>query len=299
MFKFEREQRTFEISGVKIGGQPGEVPTVLVGSIFYRGHKIVEDEKRGTFDRARAEELIVRQEDFSDKTGNPCMLDVVGMTPQALNGYLEFVSSVTDAPMLMDGGTASNNAECLENAKEVGLLGRIVYNSLSLQCKAAEIDKIKEVGLESAVLLTLNMKDFTSRGKMTAARELVSLAEGAGIKKPLIDTCVLDIPTLGQACRAIFDLKTEFGLPAGCGAHNAISMWRGLKKKMGTQAIKPSLASACVMTAAVGADFVLYGPIEEAEFVFPVIAMADAAYGKVVTERGLKLDRGHPIYRIA
>ena len=299
MFKFEREQRTFEISGVKIGGQPGEVPTVLVGSIFYQGHKIIEDEKKGTFDRAKAEELINRQDEFSDRTGNPCMLDVVGITPEALKGYLDFVSGVTDAPMLMDGGTASNNIECLEHAREVGLLDRIIYNSLSPHYKAAEIDKIREVGLESVVLLTMNMKDFTSRGKMTAARQLIDLANSSGIKKPIIDTCVLDIPTLGQACRAIFDLKTEFGLPAGCGAHNAISMWRGLKTKMGRQAVKPSLASACVLTVAVGADFVLYGPVDDAEFVFPAVAMADAAYGKAVTERGVKLDRGHPIYRIA
>jgi tetrahydromethanopterin S-methyltransferase subunit H len=27
MFKFEKEQKVFDIAGVKVGGQPGEYPT--------------------------------------------------------------------------------------------------------------------------------------------------------------------------------------------------------------------------------------------------------------------------------
>ena len=51
MFKFEREQQIFNIAGVKVGGQPGQLPTVLIGSIFYHGHRIVVDQKRGDFDK--------------------------------------------------------------------------------------------------------------------------------------------------------------------------------------------------------------------------------------------------------
>ncbi|MEM5818410.1 MAG: tetrahydromethanopterin S-methyltransferase subunit H, partial [Desulfitobacterium hafniense] len=43
MFKFTAQQHVYDINGVKVGGQPGEYPTVLIGSIFYRGHKIVSD----------------------------------------------------------------------------------------------------------------------------------------------------------------------------------------------------------------------------------------------------------------
>ena len=65
MFIFDKEQKTFEISGIKIGGQPGDIPTVLIGSIFYQGHKIVKDEKKGIFNREKAENLINRQDEFS------------------------------------------------------------------------------------------------------------------------------------------------------------------------------------------------------------------------------------------
>ena len=96
------EQKRFEISGVRVGGIPGERATVLVGSIFYHGHKVVKDDRKGDFDRGLAEELINRQEEFSDKTGNPCMLDVVGSTPEALNKFLDFTAGITDIPLLME-----------------------------------------------------------------------------------------------------------------------------------------------------------------------------------------------------
>lgn len=299
MFNFEKEQKTYEISGVKIGGQPGEIPTVLIGSIFYQGHKIVKDEKKGIFDKEKAEELINRQDEFSEKTGNPCMLDVVGVTSEALERYLYFVTGVTEAPILLDGGVASNNIKGLEYAKEVGMLDRIVYNSLTPHYKETEIKKIKEVDLESAILLTLNMRDFTVKGRIATARELIKLVNTVGITKPLIDTCVLDIPTLGQACQTIVKLKGEFGLPVGCGAHNAVSTWRGLLTKMGEKAVKPCLASSSVIPVAVGSDFVLYGPIKEAEVVFPAVAMTDAAWGRLSAERGNRPNRNHPMYKIA
>lgn len=46
MFRFDKEQIVLDIAGVKIGGQPGEYPTVLAGTIFYGGHSIIEDEKK-------------------------------------------------------------------------------------------------------------------------------------------------------------------------------------------------------------------------------------------------------------
>lgn len=35
MFKFQKEQEIANIAGIKVGGQPGELPTVLAGTIFF------------------------------------------------------------------------------------------------------------------------------------------------------------------------------------------------------------------------------------------------------------------------
>ncbi|MEM2755960.1 MAG: hypothetical protein QXM89_01215 [Candidatus Bathyarchaeia archaeon] len=37
MFKFEKTQSIFEIGKVKVGGQPGELPTVLIWKHVLRG----------------------------------------------------------------------------------------------------------------------------------------------------------------------------------------------------------------------------------------------------------------------
>ena len=37
MFSFTKDQVVFDISGIKIGGQPGKHPTVLFGGLFFKG----------------------------------------------------------------------------------------------------------------------------------------------------------------------------------------------------------------------------------------------------------------------
>ena len=69
MFRFKREQRMINLAGVRMGGQPGELASVLCGTIFYQGQRIVEDEERGIFDRAAAEKLVARQGELSEETG--------------------------------------------------------------------------------------------------------------------------------------------------------------------------------------------------------------------------------------
>lgn len=299
MWTFKAEQKKLRIGEMSVGGLPGERPTVLIGSIFYHGHKILINENTGDFDRKRAEELINRQEEFSEKTGNPHMLDVVAATPEAMRKFLDFVPSVTKAPILMDGVSANVRVASLEYVKESGLADRVVYNSITPEYKQEELEKIKEAKVKSAILLAFNMKEFTSKGRVKAIEMLLPKAYEAGIEKPLIDTCVIDIPSLGIACRALFDLKDNLGLPVGCGAHNAVSSWAGLKKKMGKQATHPCMATASAIPVAVGADFVLYGPVESADYMFPAMAMVDAAYGQLSIEQGRKLSRSHPIFKIA
>jgi len=213
MWKFRVEQKRFEIGTAKIGGLPGEHPTVLIGSIFYREQKILKNEMTGDFDCEKAEELIKVQEEFSEKTGNPHMLDVVASTPEAMKKFLDFISGVTDAPILLDGITANVRIAALEYAKEHALKNEIVYNSITPEYKQEEIEKIKETGIKSAILLAYNIREFTSEGRIKAIRALLPVAYQAGIKNPLIDTCVLDIPSLGMACRALFELKMSLDCP--------------------------------------------------------------------------------------
>lgn len=303
MFAFEKEQKVFEIAGVKIGGQPGAYPTVLIGSIFYDKHKIVTDARRGLFDEAEAENLINRQEEMSDQTGNPHILDVVGSTSEALVKYIEFVSRVTQSPFLVDSPHSDVRLHAIKHCVEVGLQERAIYNSLDENVKTDEVDALKDIGVDAAVVLAFNSSDPRVAGRMkilsgsSERKGLIKVAEEAGIEKLLVDTAVLDAPSIGTSARTIYMVKSEFGLPSGCAPSNAMYAWKTLNQ-LGPHAVTTCRAAAHAFLPVLGADFVLYGPIRYAEMVFPACAMIDAFVGYDSRWRGIRPTPPHPLYKI-
>jgi tetrahydromethanopterin S-methyltransferase subunit H len=298
LLEFSADQKVFQIGNVSVGGQPGARPTVMIGSMFYHSHSININEELGEFDEEEAIKRIRLQEDYCERTGNPGMLDVVGATPAAMQRHLEFAAASTSMPLLIDGTTTEVRLAGLEYVAKAGLADRIVYNSIQPEINDDELKAISQAGVRNAILLTYYLLDFTAKGRVQAVRDLLPRCLEAGIDQPIVDTCVMDLATLGQACSAMFDVKNEFGLPAGGGVHNAVAVWRGLKTKMGEQAVKPCVASACASAAAIGADFVLYGPIEDAPYIFPAVAMVDTAMSQLVMERGGEVDADHPRFRV-
>ncbi|MEM3585743.1 MAG: tetrahydromethanopterin S-methyltransferase subunit H [Candidatus Jordarchaeaceae archaeon] len=305
MLTFETKQKILEIGNVKIGGQPGELPTVLIGSIFYDRHKIVSNPMEGIFDRNRAEELIKKQEEMSDKTGNPHMLDVVGSSATAIVKYIDFVTGITDAPFFVDSTTTDVKMAGLKYAAEVGLIDRAVYNSITFHVSNQEITELKNIGTKSAILLGYNPRNVKPQGRIELLKGdenkkgLLQYAQEAGIQNILIDTAVLDVPSIGVASEAVKLVKKEFGLPAGGGPLNAVLEWKRVTE-LGENAKKVCAATAVTAMIHAGANWVLYGPIHNADVVFPAVAMVDSmiAYTnsrmRVITVQ----TKNHPLYKI-
>ncbi len=300
MFKFDREQLVFDIGGVKIGGQPGENPTVVIGSIFYKGDKVVLDEKSGKINQEAAEELITKFEEISDKTGLPCMLDVVCSNAVNARKYLEFAADATKMPILIDYVTDEAAISGMEAARELDILDRAIVNSFNPETKDEVYQKAREVGVQAAIALTYSSKAVISyKERIRILDTLIPKIRSAGINKILIDTVVLDVITLGLACKAIYEVKSRYGYPCGCGAHNAIASWRQLLRKKNKMLTIACSAVANGLPIAIGADFILFGPISDAEFIVPAIAVINAAYGQVLMEEGKHLKSGHPRFKIS
>lgn len=298
------EQRIFEIGGVRVGGRPGELPTVLIGSIFYHGHGIVEDHRRGIFDQERAERLIRRQEELSERTGNPCMVDVVGETGEAIKRYIAFVAEVTDAPILINGPTVAVRLEAAEYVREIGLSERAVYNSINFTIGEDEVAAIKDSGLTAAIVQAFNPRNPWPEAMIEVLRGsegregLLSIASRAGIEKPLILTPVLDIPHIGCSARGIRMAKEEFSLPTGTAPVGVIGQWRNIED-YGPYARKISRVGATALTQAMGADFLIYGSLAKAATIFPPCALVDAMIAYDTRARGINiLAKDHPLYKI-
>lgn len=305
MFKFAKEQKIFNIGGVKIGGQPGQLPTVLMGSIFYMGQKLVEDQKKGLFDREKAEALLVTEEEESRRTGNPRIVDVVGSWPEAMVKYIDFVADTTKTPLSLDCADTRVALAALKHVDEVGLASRVLLNSINPLTEPAVTTAVKDAGVTSALLLTLNTRLPTVLGRLAVleghaqGRSLLALAEEAGVKNTLIDTTVLGIPDPGPVSKAIYLVKKQHGLPAGCGAHNALGRWRERRVLDKTTRLICNVAIH-VMPITMGADFMLYGPISRAPVIYSACAMADAyvAYDMRQEYRITPLTREHPLFKI-
>ena len=310
MFIFEKEQIIHNVGGVKIGGNLGDTPTVLSGTIFYGGHKIVDDVKKGIFDRAKATALIQKQDEMSALTGNPSLVQIFSESAEALTIYIDFVSELTEAPFLIDSTEPMVRVAGLRHAEEIGLLDQAIYNSLNLSATDEEIDALREIQHECALLLAFNPQDpsiagrraVLEKGALNLKKGLLDYAKELGITKPLIDTAVTAVGAgAGSAAAFTFVSKTVYGLPTGSGVHNAPSSWPWLRKykKVNRESFLTADAASNLIVQMMGADFVLYGPIENAERVFPVIAMGDVFAGESSDlEFGVTPPEDHPYKKL-
>jgi tetrahydromethanopterin S-methyltransferase subunit H len=299
MVKFTAEQKSFNVAGVEVGGQPGQRPTVMIGSIFFSGHKIVKDNLRGIFDKDKAKALLDADAEASARTGNPRFVDVIGDTGPALINYIEFVSRHTNAPMLVDSFSQKVRLEALQYFAGTEIAPRLVYNSIAEDYTGEELDCLRSCGVKSSIIMAFSTAAPRPKQRIKLLTEkLLPAAAQAGIENILVDPGVLDIASIGWTALAIHDIKESLGYPCGCAPSNALFTWEKLRAQ-GQPAFEAAAAATFTLTQAQGADFVHYGPIRNAPWVYQAVATADAmtAYAGRIT--GVRpVSEAHPLYRI-
>lgn len=298
MFELTAEQKIYDIGGVRVGGRPGENPTVLIGSMFFRGHKIVSDPEKGVFDRQKARDLLDREAELSAQTGNPRIIDVIGDTGQALINYVEWVAANTSSPILVDSALPKTRMETIRHFAKTEVAPRLIYNSLEGHYKEEELECIKECGIKSAVVLPLTTKAIKPKARVKLLKDnMIPAAERAGLENLLIDAGVLDIPSVGWATQTILDIKQDLGYPCGCAPSNAIYLWQKLRDR-GTPAFEATAALVYGLPLCWGGNFILYGPTRNASWVYPACAAVDAMLAYGAMNLGVRPDKGHPLYKI-
>jgi tetrahydromethanopterin S-methyltransferase subunit H len=303
MYRFEREQKICNAGGISVGGQPGEVPTALTATIFYIGHKIVQDKDKGIFDKAKAEALINRVQELSDMTTNPYILDVVGTSVESFQRYIDFVAKVSEAPIQIDAISPRLRIEAIKWASEVGLSKRLVNNSIYKGVKDAELDNLKNCGVTASIVLCDNPTDETVQGKLDALEAALPLAEKAGIDGMLIDTAMSSWGIgVGAGLRAITVIKEKYGDRAavGTGIGNVSDTLGWVKANFSKDIKKAVDAAQNAILPMIGADWIMFGPIEFAEFIFPAVAVIDTYILTATADLGTMpaVEGQHPLYKL-
>ncbi|MGD0203205.1 MAG: tetrahydromethanopterin S-methyltransferase subunit H [Candidatus Bathyarchaeia archaeon] len=298
-FKFNTKQNIYTIGRAKVGGQPGELPTFLIGSIFWLGQKMVQDANKGIFDAKEAEKIINTMQTQSDITGVQFAFDIVGTTEIAFEKYIDFVSKYSDAPLMLDAMSPKTRMAAAVMAKKMGLSDRCLYNSVYKGVTDAELANLKESGVKMSIVLADNPKDNSLEGKMSVIEEALALAAKGGITKPLIDTAIPAFaPDMGTAVRTIPIMKEKYGHPVGLGSGNVVTTMGWIKANIAKEFRKGCVTATNAIIQTAGANWLMIGPAEQAEWVFPAVAVTDIYIASAAADLGTRpLEETHPIYK--
>jgi tetrahydromethanopterin S-methyltransferase subunit H len=299
-FKFNTKQNIYSIGRAKVGGQPGELPTFLIGSIFWLGQKMVQDANKGIFDAKAAEEIINTMQTQSDITGVQFAFDIVGTTDMAFEKYIDFVAKHSDAPMLLDAMSPKTRMTAATIVKKMGLSDRCVYNSVYKGVTDAELANLKDSGIKASIVLADNPRDNSLEGKMSVIQEALVLAEKGGITKPLIDTAIPAFaPDMGTAVRTIPIMKEKYGHPVGMGTGNVVTTMGWVKANIAKEFRGGCRTATNAIMQTAGANWLMIGPAEQAELIFPAVAVTDTYIASAAGDLGTRpVDETHPIYKM-
>ena len=274
MFSFTKEQEVLEISGTKIGGQPGMYPTVLFGGLFFKGEP----------DFKKAERDLQNMLDLSKKLGNPAIPDFFIKKEKYVEEIINFIVKALPKkhPFSIDIIEPSIKVQALECLHKNNLLPHAIYNSIHVGITDEERNALKKYTPEMAIIVAFNPKDKSPDGKIEVLENgahltdtgLLDISKKIGIKKILVDTAALAPgENSGASIAAIPVMKEEYGLPTGCAIHNVVEKSNWLNDFGTVRNVVD--ASSNVNIPLFGGDFAIFGPIEHSDSVFPIIAWQD------------------------
>jgi tetrahydromethanopterin S-methyltransferase subunit H len=274
MFTLQTQQKVFTLNGIKIGGQPGETPPLMISSMFHNKDRILRDRK-GDFDRQRATEIIRKQEEMSRLTGIPGMVAMVANTPEEAKIYVDFFLETTDMAFGIDMWVAEQRAKATEYVAKLGVQDKFLYNSITPWDKdiKGQVRRLKDLGIRHVVIQAFDDQDQTPTGRVKSLESI--LAQGAGdFDTIIVDTSVMNLPATSFSLVANRLIKEKHGFPCGGAYSNGTHMWKEIKEQWGLDGFKAMDAVVQGMASALWSDFNFCGPAVTAPRVFPAVASA-------------------------
>ncbi len=297
-FRYEKEQKVCDIGGMKVGGQPGENPPLLIASLFQKGDKLVESRKQRKFDHQGAAERISEMERFSEETGIPGIVAMVANSPEEMKAYVDFFVRVSDGPFAIDIWMQKTRLEATQHICEQGLQDRLLYNSITPWDEniPGQVKMLRELGVKHVVVQAFDVEDKTPAGRPKSLRQMLELIEDGGFESILVDTAVMNLPATAFSLLANSLIKDEFGLSVGSAPSNGTYMWKKSREMWGSKGfvgVDAGIHAICALAS----DFMLYGPMTGTQRIFPAVAAASALLATLVYDETQTLPESdrHPL----
>ncbi len=299
MFVFKQKQETFDFGGIRIGGNPGERPTVLIGGLFFEDQKVVHDANKGTFDEALAKQWIALATDMSDRTGHPFMIQVYGKTPEAMDKHISWLAENFEGPFLFESTSSAARIKGIELCRDIGLNDRAIFNSLNLATKDEETALLQQNSLDKAVVLGWAPRATNLEERMRRVTEMIEEAKRVGVTKMLIDPATMPVGAgYGLDYRTVLAVKSELGLPTCLAPHNAVSSWRFLKEPDINKRL-PYLGAIVASTTAaqlLATDCVMFGSMKRSREIFIAASLIANAIASSIAEANRVLGEDRDLF---
>ena len=294
MFKYQAKQKVCNIGGIKVGGQPGENPPLLIGNMFQKGDLILEDRKGGRFNRKAAKEKIRELENISRETGVPCLIAMVANSEEEIKGYVDFFTSVTEMPFAIDVWQQKTRLAAARYIAKQRLQERALYNSITPWDEdiPGQVSELKELGIKHVVIQVFDLEDKRPTGRVKSLKNLLPLVEKGNFESILVDTAVMNLPATTFSLVANTLIKKEFGLPVGFAPSNGTYMWRKAASEQDRNKF-PAIDAGVHAISALASDFLFYGPLTGTSRVFPAVAAASSMMAALAYEESAFLPTGH------
>ena len=103
---------------------------------------------------------------------------------------------------------------------------------------------------------------------------------------------------MGTAVHAIPLIKEKYGHPVGLGSGNVVTTMGWIKANIAKEFRKGPVTSTNSIMQTAGANYLMFGPAELAEWVFPAVAVTDIYIASAAADLGTRpLEETHPIYK--
>lgn len=301
MFNIDTPQRVCQIGDILVGGQPGENPPLMIASMFHNGDQILESRKERKFDRIKARDYLLRQDELSEQTGIPALTAMVATTADEMKTYIDFYLSVSSRPFAIDMWVEKARLEAAQYISELGLQDKCLYNSITPWDKdiPAQVAQLQELGIKHIVLQVFDEGDQSPAGRLTSFKKMMSAIGEDSFSSVLVDTSVMNLPAISFSALAGKMIKEASGWPAGVAASNGTYMWKEARNLWGPDGFAAMNVAAQAISTVLWSDFLFYGPIVAAPKIFPAMVSASLMLATLAyAEAGhLSANPQHPLHK--
>lgn len=294
-------QKTCKIGPFTVGGSVGENPPLMIASMFHNGDRLLESRKERKFNRTKARDYILRQEELMNTSGVPGLVAMVANTADEMKEYIDFIIDVTDLPFGIDMWRQEERLKAAEYAAELGLQDRLLYNSITPWDKdvPGQVEALKEMGIKHVVVQVYDKEDQLATGRVKSFEKLIKDIGEDTFETILVDTSVMNLPAIAISCLANKMIKSKYGWPVGNAPSNGIYMWKEGKAIFGSDGFTGINAAGQGVAAFLWSDLIFYGPIVAAPKIYPGVLTASLMQAVYVYGETGKLpeNKKHPIYK--